>query len=54
MIQVSHGDDLNLDPPISSHAEKIVEATFNFKNILDYDISLVFVSDEYLSDIKKK
>ena len=25
MIQVSHGDDLNLDPPISSHAEKIVE-----------------------------
>ena len=54
MIQVSHGDDLNLDPPISSHAEKIVKETFNFKNILDYDISLVFVSDEYLSDLKKK
>ena len=53
MIQVSHGDDLNLYPPISSHAEKIVKETFNFKNILNYDISLVFVSDEYLSDIKK-
>ena len=54
MIQVSHGDDLNLDPPISSNAEKIVKETFNFKNILNYDISLVFVSDEYLSDLKKK
>ena len=54
MIQVSHGDDLNLDPPISSHAEKIVKETFNSKNILNYDISLVFVSDEYLSDLKKK
>ena len=46
MIQVSHGDDLNLDPPISSQAKKIVNETFNFKNILDYDISLVFVSDD--------
>ncbi|MEL1223108.1 MAG: rRNA maturation RNase YbeY [Candidatus Neomarinimicrobiota bacterium] len=54
MIQVSHGDDLNLDPPISSKAEKIVKETFNFKNILDYDISLVFVSDEYLSSLKQK
>ena len=54
MIQILHGDDLNLDPPISLHAEKIVKETFNFKNILNYDISLVFVSDEYLSDLKKK
>ena len=54
MIQISHGDDLNLDPPISSHVEKIVKETFNLKNILNYDISLVFVSDEYLSDLKKK
>ena len=54
MIQILHGDDLNLDPPISLHAEKIVKETFNFKNILNYDISLVFVSDEYLSDFKKK
>jgi probable rRNA maturation factor len=54
MIQVSHGDDLNLDPPISSQAEKIVKETFNLKNILDYDISLVFVSDEYLSNLKQK
>ena len=54
MIQISHGDDLNLDPPISLHAEKIVKETFNFKNISGYDISLVFVSDEYLSDLKKK
>ena len=54
MIQISHGDDLNLDPPISSHAEKIVKETFKFKRILNYDISLVFVSDEYLSDLKKK
>ena len=54
MIQILHGDDLNLDPPISLHAEKIVKETFNFKNILNYEISLVFVSDEYLSDLKKK
>jgi len=54
MIQISHGDDLNLDPPISSHAEKIVKKTFNFKNILNYDISLVFASDEYLLELKKK
>ena len=54
MIQISHGDDLNLDPPISSHAEKIVKETFNYKNISGYDISLVFVSDKYLSDLKKK
>ena len=54
MIQISHGDDLNLDPPISLYVEKIVKETFNFKNILNYDISLVFVSDEYLSDLKKK
>ena len=54
MIQISHGYDLNLDPPISSHAEKIVKETFNFKNILNYDISLVFASDEYLSELKEK
>ena len=54
MIQISHGDDLNLDPPISLYVKKIVKETFNFKNILNYDISLVFVSDEYLSDLKKK
>ena len=54
MIQILYGDDLNLDPPISLHAEKIVKETFNFKNILKYEISLVFVSDEYLSDLKKK
>ena len=54
MIQISHRDDLNLDPPISLYVKKIVKETFNFKNILNYDISLVFVSDEYLSDLKKK
>ena len=54
MIQILYGDDLNLDPPISLHAEKIVKETFNYKNISDYDLSLVFVSDEYLSDLKKK
>ena len=54
MIQISHGDDLNLDPPISLYVEKIVKEVFNFKNILNYDISLVFVSDEHLSDLKKK
>ena len=54
MIQILHEEDLNLDPPISLHVEKIVKETFNFKKILNYDISLVFVSDEYLSDLKKK
>ena len=54
MIQISHEDDLNSDPPSSPYVEKIVKETFNFKSILNYDISLVFVSDEYLSDLKKK
>ena len=54
MIQISHGDDLTLDPPVSSCAEKIVVETFNFKNILTYEVSLFFVSDDYLSDLKKK
>ena len=54
MLQISHGDDLNLDPPISSHAEKIVKETFNFKNIFNYDISLVLAADEYLSELKEK
>ena len=54
MIQILYGDDLNLDQPISSCAEKIVAETLNFKNILNYEISLVFVSDDYLSDLKKK
>ena len=54
MIQISHGDDLTLDPPVSSSVEKIVVETFNFKNILTYEVSLVFVSDDYLSDLKKK
>tara|TARA_B100001741_G_scaffold80848_1_gene65552 strand:+ start:201 stop:647 length:447 start_codon:yes stop_codon:yes gene_type:complete len=54
MIQISHGDDLTLDPPVSSSVEKIVVETFNFKNILTYEVSLVFVSDDYLLDLKKK
>jgi probable rRNA maturation factor len=54
MIQISHGEDLTLDPPVSSSVEKIVVETFNFKNILTYEVSLVFVSDDYLSDLKKK
>ena len=54
MIKILYGDDINSDPPISSCAEKIVVETFNFENTLNYDISLVFVSDEYLSDLKKK
>ena len=54
MIQILHGDDLNLDPPVFSCAEKIVVETFNFKKILNYEISLVFVSDDYLLDLKKK
>ncbi len=53
MIQISHGEDLTLDPPVSSSVEKIVVETFNFKNILTYEVSLVFVSDDYLLDLKK-
>ena len=59
MIQISHGDDLNLDPPISSHAEKIVKETFNFKNILNYDIHLIqrlmkYRSEEHTSELQSQ
>lgn len=54
MNQVSCKCDPNLDQPNNSNAKQTVINTFSFKNISEYDIALVFVSDEFLSDLKKE
>ena len=54
MNQVSCKCDPNLDQPNNSNAKQIVIDIFSFKNVLEYDISLIFVSDEFLSDLKKE
>ena len=54
MSQVSCQSDPSLDQPIHINAKQIVIDTFKSKNIVEYDISLVFASDEYLLDLKKK
>ena len=54
MNQVSCKCDPNLDQPNNSNAKQIAIDTFSFKDVLEYDISLIFVSDEFLSDLKKE
>jgi len=54
MNQVSCKCDPNLDQPNNSNAKQIVIDIFSFKNVLEYDISLIFVSDEFLSDLKRE
>ena len=54
MSQVSCQSDPSLDQPIHINAKQIVIDTFKSKNIVKYDISLVFASDEYLLDLKKE
>lgn len=54
MNQVSCKCDPNLDQPNNLNAKQTVINTFSFKDISEYDIALVFVSDEFLSDLKKE
>ena len=54
MIEVLCEDVLKTHLPNFSHVEKIVIDTFQFTNLLEYEISLVFVSDEYLLNLKNK
>ena len=54
MNQVSCNCDPNLDQPNNSNAKQIAIDTFSFKDISEYDIALIFVSDEFLSDLKKE
>ena len=54
MNQVSCKCDPNLDQPNNSNAKQIAIDTFSFKDVLEYDVSLIFVSDEFLSDLKKE
>tara|TARA_X000000368_G_scaffold391725_1_gene355936 strand:- start:14 stop:460 length:447 start_codon:yes stop_codon:yes gene_type:complete len=54
MNQVSCRCDPNLDQPNHSNAKQTVIDTFSFKDISEYDIALIFVSDEFLSDLKKE
>ena len=54
MIQVSSKSDPNLDSLSHLNVKQIAIDTFNSQNILECDIALIFVSDEFLSDLKKK
>ena len=54
MIEVLFEDELKTTLPNFSHVEKIVINTFRFKNTLEYEVYLIFVSDEYLSNLKNK
>jgi len=54
MNQVSCKCDPKLDQPNHSNAKQTVIDTFSFKDISEYDIALIFVSDEFLSDLKKE
>ena len=54
MNQVSCKSDPHLDQPIHSNAKQTVIDTFSFKDVSEYDIALIFVSDEFLSDLKSK
>ena len=47
MNQVSCKCDPNLDQPNHSNAKQTVIDTFSFKDISEYDIALIFVSDEF-------
>ena len=54
MIKVSCQVDPNLDQLNPLKVRQIVVDTFNYQNISKCEIGLIFVSDEFLSDLKKK
>ena len=53
MIKVSCQVDPNLDQLNPLKVRQIVVDTFNYQNISKCEIGLIFVSDEFLSDLKK-
>ena len=54
MIKVSCQVDPNLDQLNPLKVKQIVVDTFTYQNISKCEIGLIFVSDEFLSDLKKE
>jgi len=54
MIKILCQSDPDLDQPIHVNVKQTAINVFNFNNIADCDLSFIFVSDEFLSDLKKK
>ena len=46
--------DPDLDQPVHANVKQTAINVFNSNNIVDCDISFIFVSDDFLSDLKKK
>lgn len=46
--------DPDLDQPVHANVKQTAINVFNSKNIVECDISFIFVSDDFLSDFKKK
>jgi len=46
--------DPDLDQPVHANVKQTAINVFNSNNIVDCDISFIFVSDDFLSDFKKK
>ena len=54
MIKILCQSDPDLDQPVHSNVKQTAINVFYSNNIVDCDISFIFVSDEFLSDFKKK
>jgi len=54
MINISCQTDPILDQPSRSNVIQASTSVFKSQKIKDCDVSLIFVSDEFLSDFKKK
>ena len=54
MIKILCQSDPDLDQPVHANVKQTAINVFNSNNIVDCDISFIFVSDGFLSDIKKK
>jgi len=54
MIKILCQSDPDLDQPFHANVKQTAINVFNSNNIVDCDISFIFVSDDFLSDLKKK
>lgn len=54
MIKILCQSDPDLDQPVHANVKQTAINVFNSNNIVDCDISFIFVSDGFLSDLKKK
>ena len=52
-MPISFFCDPDLDKPDYENIRETASVVFNSQNVMDYDISFIFVKDGYLSDLKK-